>query len=333
MRIASWFALGALAASAWADEGKWTPQQLLQFDPAWLKQQGLELPVSRLWDPQRGTGLLAATVSTGGCSGGFVTATGLFLTNHHCLFGIVQEHSRLGRDLITNGFIAHTREEELPGKTMRITVPHKFTDVTKEVLAAAQGQLAGLARGHIIDKQKAADDAVIAWAAKQPAYAKARDAKRELDRLASERRAGASRDFLFQTIRSGAVALRVATTLVRLAAERPKPDAEREPDYMERQWKSLRNAMEREQQSFYRPSDEALLADWIARVGKFAPGDVASWYASTRVTDPAERLKMFDESTEQLRARKDPMLDLAFALEPELRQWQKSSQTFDGAVA
>jgi len=515
MRIASWWILGALAASAWADEGKWTPQQLLQFDPAWLKQQGLELPVSRLWDPKPGTGLLAATVSTGGCSGGFVTATGLFLTNHHCLFGIVQEHSRPGRDLITDGFIAHTREEELRGKTMRITVPYRFTDVTKEVLAAsagrssdleitravearqkalvaecektagtrctvaafdgglqyvlvqsleltdirlvyappraigefggepdnfrwprhtgdfamaraykdgkpyqpefyfpiartgvkpgdfvmvmgypgrtfrsmtsaemayerdyrfqlrndvfgawirlleqttkgnqqgtiavaatlktlnnnhtnAQGQLAGLARGHIIDKQKAADEAVVAWAAKQPAYAKALDAKRELDRLASERRAGASRDFLFQAIRSGPVALRVATTLVRLAAERPKPDAEREPDYMERQWKSLRNAMEREQQSFYRPSDEALLADWIARVGKFAPGDVASWYASTRVTDAAERLKMFDESTEQLRARKDPMLDLAFALEPELRQWQKSSQTFDGAVA
>src|SRR5664280_3258702 len=142
--------------AARAEEGKWTPQQLLQFDPAWLKQQGLQLPVSRLWDPQRGTGLLAAAVSTGGCSAGFVTATGLFLTNHHCLFGIVQEHSRPGRDLITDGFIARSREEELPGKTMRVTVPHKFTDVTKEVEASVPQSAGDLARSKAIEsKQKA----------------------------------------------------------------------------------------------------------------------------------------------------------------------------------
>src|SRR5215831_10704615 len=98
-----------------ADEGKWTPQQILQFDPAALRRMGLQLPVSRLWDPARGSGLLAATLSTGGCSGGFVTSTGLFLTNHHCLFGIVQEHSRPGRDLITDGFLAQTADEELRG--------------------------------------------------------------------------------------------------------------------------------------------------------------------------------------------------------------------------
>jgi hypothetical protein len=527
MKIAGWFCLGAVAALGWADEGKWTPQQLLQFDAAWLKQQGLQVPVSRLWDPQRGTGLLAATVSTGGCSAGFVSATGLILTNHHCLFGIVQEHSRPGRDLITDGFIAKTREEELPSKTMRITVPRKFTDVTKEVKAAAsmlssdlaamkaveakqkalvaecektpgtrcsvaafdgglqyvlvesleltdirlvyappraigefggeadnfrwprhtgdfamaraykdgkpyqpefyfpisragvkpgdfvmvlgypgrtmrsmtaeemvnerdyrfqlrdevygewirileeagkgnqqgsitvaatlkslnnthtnaQGQLAGMARGHIIDRQKAADEAVAAWAAKQAGYGDALDAKKALDRLALEHRGVATRDFMFQAIRPGPVALRAATMLVRLAAERTKPDAERDPEYMERQWKSLRNAMEREQQSFYRPADEAMLAYWIVRAAKLGAGerigalegksrqDVAAWYAATKVTDLAERLKMFDESTAQLRTRQDPMLELAFALEPELRNWQTANQTYDGAVA
>ena len=63
-------ALGAAFTPASAEEGKWTPQQLLQFPPQWLQQQGLELPVSRLCDPARGTGLLAATISTGGCSAG-----------------------------------------------------------------------------------------------------------------------------------------------------------------------------------------------------------------------------------------------------------------------
>jgi len=52
---------------------------------------------------------------------------------------------------------------------------------------------------------------------------------------------------------------------------------------------------------------------------------VATLYADTKVTDTAERLKMFEETTVQLRVCKDPMLDLAFALEPELRAWQAAT--------
>ncbi|HET9450047.1 MAG TPA: S46 family peptidase, partial [Aggregicoccus sp.] len=127
----------ALAASpALAGEGKWTPQQVLELSPSWLRAQGLKLPPQRLWDPKRGTGLLAATVNTGGCSGSFISATGLVITNHHCAFGIIQEHSSPQKDLITQGFLASERARELPGKGARVQVPRSFKDVTKQVLAA-----------------------------------------------------------------------------------------------------------------------------------------------------------------------------------------------------
>src|ERR1017187_1179978 len=78
------------------------------------------------------------------------------LCNHHCLFGIVQEHSRPGRDLITDGFIARGREEAMPAETMRVTVPHKFTDVTKEVEGSVPQGAGDLARSKAIEsKQKA----------------------------------------------------------------------------------------------------------------------------------------------------------------------------------
>ena len=128
----------ALPGCLVAEEGKWTPQQVLQLDALALKKQGLELPVSRLWDPKRGTGLLAATVNLSGCSAGFVSANGLILTNHHCLFGLLQEHSRTGQDLITNGFLAKTQAEELPGKTTRVNVPRRFTDVTTKIEAGGR---------------------------------------------------------------------------------------------------------------------------------------------------------------------------------------------------
>jgi hypothetical protein len=513
-------------ALARADEGKWTPQQILQFEPATLRQMGLELPLARLWDPARGTGLLAATLSTGGCSGGFVTATGLFLTNHHCLFGIVQEHSRPGRDLITGGFLARAPGEELRGKSARITVPHRFTDVTREIASAAageqddlgreraiqvrqkelvadcertpgmrcqvavfdgglqyvliqsieltdirlvyappraigefggepdnfrwprhtgdfamgraykdgkpyhpefffpisragvapgdfvmvlgypgrtmrsmtagemanerdfrfrlreslygewirlledatkghpdgaitaaavlktlnnshtnaMGQLAGLARGRIIEKQQAADEAVAAWARGKSQWDASLRAKNELDRLAREHRAVATRDFLFQAMRPGPIALREAATLVRLAAERGKPDADRDSEYQARQWPSLRNTLEREQASFYPPADEALFAAWVARARALGSserigavdafrGDAAAIYAGTRVTDLNERLKMFEETPAQLHARHDPLLEFAFALDRDIHAWQAETSEYDGAVA
>lgn len=141
-----------LAAGAFALEGKWTPQQVLQLDPQWLKQQGLELPPSRLWDPNRGTGLLAAAISTGGCSAGFISPDGLFITNHHCLFSVLQEHATPQNDIITNGFLAKTRADELRG-TLRITIPRRFTDVTKEVRAAVPANATDAERNRAIERK------------------------------------------------------------------------------------------------------------------------------------------------------------------------------------
>jgi Peptidase S46 len=136
-----------------AAEGKWTPQQVLELDPKWLAQQGLELPPSRLWDPQRGTGLLAATISTGGCSAGWISADGLFITNHHCLFGVLQEHATPANDIIENGFLARTRDAELRSKTTRITVPRRFIDVTAEVQKAVPANASDAERYRLIERK------------------------------------------------------------------------------------------------------------------------------------------------------------------------------------
>lgn len=148
-------AAALLAAPALALDGKWTPGQVLEIDPNWLAEQGLQLPPSALWDGERGTGLLSGTVNIAGCSGAFVSATGLILTNHHCLFGLVQEHSTPERDLISNGFLARSRDAELPGATTRVEFPRRFTDVTADVLSAVPADADALARLTAIEaKQK-----------------------------------------------------------------------------------------------------------------------------------------------------------------------------------
>ncbi|MFL5355318.1 S46 family peptidase [Archangium sp.] len=158
--------LSLLAAPALAGEGKWTPQQVLELDPAWLKAQGLQVPPTRLWDPKRGTGLLAGAVNVGGCTGAFISESGLIITNHHCAFPIIQEHSSPARDLITQGYLAKGREEELPGKGARVQVPRRFTDVTKEMMAAVPAGADDLARQKALERKS---KELVAECEKRPA--------------------------------------------------------------------------------------------------------------------------------------------------------------------
>ena len=153
------------ATTLLASEGKWTPQQVLELDPQWLKAQGLELPPERLWDAKRGTGLLAAAISTGGCSAGWISAEGLFVTNHHCLFGVLQEHATPENDIITNGFLARSRDAELRSRTVRITIPRSFTDVTSAVLAAIPKSANDAQRFQAIERKS---NEIVAACEKQP---------------------------------------------------------------------------------------------------------------------------------------------------------------------
>jgi len=130
--------------------GKWTPEQLLEHDPAWLAGLGLEIPASELWDGKGG--LLEAVVQVGGCSSGFVSPDGLLLTNHHCAFGILQQHSSPERDLIRDGFLAAERSQELPGKGTRAEIPHRFEDVTAQIEGSVPAGADDLERYEAIDR-------------------------------------------------------------------------------------------------------------------------------------------------------------------------------------
>ncbi len=148
--------LGCLTCGGAASgiEGKWTPEQVLDHDPAWLRSLGLELQPEQLWR-REGGGLLEAAVRLPGCSAGFVSAEGLLITNHHCAFDILQQHSTPGRDLIAQGFLAAGRDQELPGATTRATLPHRMTDVSAEVeTAAAAAGADDLARYETIERKK-----------------------------------------------------------------------------------------------------------------------------------------------------------------------------------
>ncbi len=146
-------ALLLVASVAHAVGGKWTPEQLLDHDPEWLEGLGLEIPAQELWSPSEG-GLLEAVVQVGGCSSGFVSPQGLLITNHHCVFGILQHHSTAENDIIASGYLAENAAAELPGPAVRASIPSRFTDVTGVIETAVPEGADDLERFKAIEAKK-----------------------------------------------------------------------------------------------------------------------------------------------------------------------------------
>ncbi len=114
--------------------GMWMPRQMgLPQHAAQLRAMGVSLPAANLTDPLAEP--LNAVVSLGGCTGSFVSAEGLVITNHHCVQGSLQINSTPDDNLVENGFLAKARAEERPaGPSQKVSVAQAFTDVTKDVM-------------------------------------------------------------------------------------------------------------------------------------------------------------------------------------------------------
>ena len=122
-------------SSLWAsaDEGMWMLTDLQKQNEVAMKELGLLIPVNQIYDPQ-GIALKDAVVHFGrGCTGEVISSEGLVLTNHHCGYGAIQQHSSVEHDYLTHGFWAMNRSEELPCKGLTITYIDRILDVTDYV--------------------------------------------------------------------------------------------------------------------------------------------------------------------------------------------------------
>jgi hypothetical protein len=140
------------AATASAGEGMWMPQQLPQL-AAELQKAGAKFDASRLADLTGDP--MGAVISLGGCTASFVSPDGLIVTNHHCAFGATQYNSTAERDLITNGFLAKTRAEELPaGPGQHVFVTTKIEDVTSRVTGNLPAKLSDADRARELERRQ-----------------------------------------------------------------------------------------------------------------------------------------------------------------------------------
>ena len=134
-----------------ADEGMWMLGNLNKQTRKAMKELGLQMPADKPYNPKKPS-LKDAVVSFGGfCSGVVVSEDGLVFTNHHCGFSSVQQHSSVEHDYLKNGFVAHSRAEELPNPELYVRFLFRTEDVTKRVLGAVKPSMSEMERSSAVD--------------------------------------------------------------------------------------------------------------------------------------------------------------------------------------
>jgi hypothetical protein len=219
-----------------------------------------------------------------------------------------------------------------------------------------QGTLEGFRRGGLLAAREADERRVREALGGDPAALARFDAAlAELDRHLQRELASRERDEVLEWLAVASPLLTEAQRLHRLALERGRPDAEREPGFQERDLAVLEGRVRRAQALLEPGSDRAglrhflLLAAALPAGQRIAPLDsmlratgaatpeaqvdalLARLYGGTRLGDLETRLAMFRDTLDTLLARGDTMIELAAALWPVQAEVEAREEEIWGA--
>ncbi|NLH71899.1 MAG: S46 family peptidase [Verrucomicrobia bacterium] len=208
---------------------------------------------------------------------------------------------------------------------------------------AREGGLAGLLDPAFIASKQAAERALKNAVAQDPKYANARDA---WDRIAAAQRVISENAPMHRLLESGrgfnCELFGIARTLLRAADERPKPDGERLSEFRESGRASLELNLF-STKPIYDDYEQLCLADSLtflaerlgARhpivervlVGKSPRQRAAELVKDTKVKDVAFRRKLYEGGKAAVDAARDPMIELARAVDAEARAVRQIIET------
>lgn len=114
--------------------GMWIPSLLQGMNEKEMKSLGMKISVKDIYDVNQSSLKDAVPHFNGGCTSEVISPKGLILTNHHCGFDQIQNHSTVDHDYLTNGFWAYKMEDELPNENLTVTFIIRIEDVTTKVL-------------------------------------------------------------------------------------------------------------------------------------------------------------------------------------------------------
>lgn len=111
--------------------GMWIPTEINEKE---MKSLGMKIGAKDIWNTEKPSIKDAVVQFDGGCTAEIISPKGLLLTNHHCGYDNIQSHSTVENDLLTNGFWAKNRNEELPNPGVTVDFVTDIKEITPEIL-------------------------------------------------------------------------------------------------------------------------------------------------------------------------------------------------------
>ena len=145
--------LFAMPISLKADEGMWLPMFVKRLNEVDMQTAGLQLTAEELYSINNSSLKDAIVSFSGFCTGEVISAEGLLLTNHHCGYGAIQDHSSVENDYLTDGFWAMDRSKELQNPDLFVDFLIRMEDVTERVLAVVNDKMTEDERSQAIDAE------------------------------------------------------------------------------------------------------------------------------------------------------------------------------------
>ncbi len=122
-------------ARVYADEGMWLLSLIGQVNMNEMTEMGLQLTAEQIYSiNQASLKDAVGALDRGSCTAELVSPDGLLLTNHHCGYGEIQNHSSLEHDYLKDGFWAMSRDDELPNEGKTITFMIRMEEVTDRIV-------------------------------------------------------------------------------------------------------------------------------------------------------------------------------------------------------
>jgi hypothetical protein len=133
-----------------ADEGMWLLPLIEKLNIKDMKKAGFKLSAKDIYSINSSSIKDAIVIFGGGCTGEIISDQGLLLTNHHCGYGAIQQHSSVENDYLKDGFWAKNKSEEKPVSGLSVKFLERIEDVTGQITPYLQNIVSEKERSEII---------------------------------------------------------------------------------------------------------------------------------------------------------------------------------------
>jgi hypothetical protein len=224
-------------------------------------------------------------------------------------------------------------------------------------LTNTKGQLDGLIKGGLAREKNRLEADLKAFIAKDPRLtSEAGGVLEKMAALHAEQAKFRELDASLDEVLRMSRLLSVAVSIVRMAEERPRADADRKPDYQERNWKRLEQGMTAMEKTYSQAVDRATFGLALRRLarlpadqggpllaaltGKKKPSEadltraVDALYKEPALENLDTRLKLLGSATtKDLAKNKDHALALARKIRPLIKAQEDRDEAYSGAMS